>query len=109
MSDIKQFLFNKKQLEVIEAFKKGNVRLFLEGGRRSGKSIIAAYLIDWICTRTPGMEAYVYRDTFESIRKDTHRIFEDKPGWLAGKGTWKNGHKEFHYANGSIIYFQYTH
>lgn len=108
MTQVKQFQFNDKQLEVINAFKKGSNRLFLEGGVRSGKSVVCAYLIDWICSRTPGMEAYVYRDTYESIRKDTHRILKDNPGWLNGKGQWKEGSKEFHYSNGSKIFFQYT-
>lgn len=54
------------------------------------------------------MEFYVYRDTYESITKDTHRIMKDNPGFMNGKGTWHNGSKEFRYSNGSIIFFQYT-
>src|ERR1700722_5489551 len=108
VNQVKDLSFNEKQLEVIKAFKEGNSRLFLEGGVRSGRSLVAAYLIDYICQRTPGMEAYVYRDTYESIRKDTHRIMKDKPGFMNGHGQWKDGSKEFHYGNGSKIFFQYT-
>jgi hypothetical protein len=108
MPDIKKIDFNDKQLEAINSMKKGCNSFFFEGGVRSGKSVLAAWMIDYICSHTPGMEAYIYRDTFESIRKDTHRIMEDKPGFLNGKGVWKFGHKEFHYNNGSRIFFQYT-
>ena len=108
MVEVKKWVFNDKQLEIIESLKKGNTRFFLEGGVRSGKSVVAAWMIDYICSHCPGMEAYVYRDTYESIRKDTHRIMKDNPGFLNGKGQWREGSKEFHYANGSKIFFQYT-
>ena len=108
MPDIKKLAFNDKQLEIVKALSKGTNKFFLEGGVRSGKSLIACWMIDYICTHMPGMEAYIYRDTYESIRKDTHRIFKDNPGFLAGKGTWHEGSKEFHYASGSKIFFQYT-
>ncbi len=106
--DVKNIIWNDKQQAVIQSFKNKNTRLFLHGGVRSGKSYIAAWLIDFICSNNPGMTAFVFRQTFESIKTDTLNIFKRNPGYLSGKGVWKDGDREFNYTNGSKIYFRHT-
>lgn len=101
--------FLPKQQEVINLWAEGNDKIFFEGSIRAGKSLTFAYIIDFICSHTIGMEFYVYRDTFESIKKDTHRIFLDHPGFANGKAKLKELGKRLYYpSTQSNIFFQHT-
>jgi phage tail protein X len=107
MSNTKQIKWNAKQLQVINSLNLGN-KFFLEGGVRSGKSLLACWIMDWICSHTPGMTALVLRKSYESIKSDTHQILKANPGLLAGKGEWRDGSREFVYHNGSKILFRHA-
>ncbi len=98
-----------KQQEVIDLWANGHNQIFFDGAIRAGKSICFGKMIDFICSHTIGMEFYVYRDTFESIKKDTHRIFMDRPGFASGKAKLRDGGKQLYYPNTqSFIFFQHT-
>ena len=102
-------VFLPQQQKVINAWAKGADKIFFEGAIRAGKSICFSYIIDFICSHTIGMEFYIYRDTFESIKKDTHRIFQDHPGFAQGKGVMKDNGKRMYYpSTNSNIFFQHT-
>jgi hypothetical protein len=108
MSKTKEIKFNLKQQEIIESLVDYN-KIFVEGGVRSGKSFLICFLIDYICTKTPGMVALVLRKSYESIKTDTHIIFMHSPGFLTpDKGTWSDGKRQFNYNNGSVIYFRHA-
>jgi hypothetical protein len=103
------FVWLPKQKECIESFAKGEERIFFEGAVRAGKSVCFAYIIDFICSHTIGMEFYIYRDTFESIKKDTHRILTANPGFANGKAILKDQGKSLYYPDThSTIFFQHT-
>lgn len=111
----KDWVWNQKQMKIINSVKKeiynpdnDTVRAFIYGGIGSGKSVSILYLIDLICQMTPGMTALVLRRTFESLKTDTFNILKREPGILSpAKGTWKANGKEFHYNNGSVIFFSH--
>ncbi len=101
--------FNPKQLEIIDSvFKQGHNKLFIHGGVRAGKSWVVLYMIDMICRYTPGMTAVVGRKTFEALHRDTFEITDRDPAIFQKKyGAWKNNHHEYHYKNGSKIFFMH--
>lgn len=104
----KTISFNKKQEDIIESLIDHN-KIFVEGGVRSGKSFLICWMIDYICSRTPGMTALVLRKSYESIKTDTHIILKHSPGFLTpDKGTWSDGSRQFNYNNGSKIYFRHA-
>lgn len=108
MAQIKEITWTGKQLNIINSLEESN-KIFVEGGVRSGKSFLICWLIDWICTRTPGMTALILRKSYESIKTDTHIIFKSNPGFLTpDKGTWADGSRQFNYHNGSKIYFRHA-
>jgi phage terminase large subunit len=104
----KQITWNNKQKEVIESLIDHN-KIFVEGGVRSGKSFLICWIIDYLCSRTPGMTALVLRKSYESIKTDTHMILKHSPGFLTqDKGVWADSSRQFNYNNGSRIYFRHA-
>lgn len=74
----------------------------------SGKSVCIAFLVDFICRNTPGINFLCARRSFESIRLDTMEILKRNPGILdSGKGKWTDKGKTFAYYNGSILHFEH--
>lgn len=89
---------------------KETIKFFVHGGKGAGKSVAMLWAINFICERTPGISCLVVRRTFQGLKTDTMNILKRQPypGILTGvKGKWKNGMEEFHYDNGSIIYFKH--
>jgi phage terminase large subunit len=111
MAEVRSIKWNLKQQEIIKSLTEHN-RIFVEGGVRSGKSVCVAWMIDYICRKTPGMVAYVFRKSYEQIKTDTHVIFGQNPGFLTpDKGKWADGKREFRYNatyGNSIIYFRHA-
>lgn len=108
MPKVKEIIWNKKQQEILEALVDHN-KILVEGGVRSGKSFLIMYMIDFICSKTPGMTALVLRKSYESIKTDSHIILKHKPGYLTpDKGQWADGSRQFNYNNGSRIYFRHA-
>lgn len=106
--NIKRITWNKKQVEIINSLSNCN-KLFIEGGVRSGKSFLICWIIDYICSKTPGMVALILRKSYESIKTDTHIILKHSPGFLTpDKGQWTDGSRQFNYNNGSRIYFRHA-
>jgi hypothetical protein len=104
----KNIVWNSKQEAIIESLVDNN-KIFIEGGVRSGKSFLVCFLIDYICSRTPGMVALILRKSYESIKVDTHIILKHNPGFLTpDKGAWADGSRQFNYHNGSKIYFRHA-
>lgn len=110
-------IWNPKQKQVINTTisaihnsKSDTIKLFVHGGKGAGKSVAMLWLINLICERTPGISALVVRKTFKGLKTDTMNILkrDPYPGILTGvKGKWANGIEEFHYDNGSVIYFSH--
>ena len=108
MARVKNIVWNAKQSEIIESMVDNN-RFFIEGGVRSGKSFLVLWMIDYICSRTPGMTALVLRKSYESIKTDSHIILKHSPGFLTPeKGAWSDGSRQYNYNNGSRIYFRHA-
>ncbi len=109
MAEVRSFTWNDKQTEIIKSLATHN-KLFIEGGVRSGKSWVVAWMIDYICRKQPGMVALVLRKSYEAIKTDTHVIFGQNPGFLTpDKGKWRDNKREFRYNEtygNSIIYFR---
>ena len=103
--------WNLRQTDIINSLASSD-KIFIEGGVRSGKSVCVAWMIDYICRKTPGMVAYVLRKSYEAIKTDTHVIFAKNPGFLTpDKGKWKDGGREFQYNEkygNSVIYFRHA-
>lgn len=110
----RKLTWNKKQLEIVKALATDS-KFFIEGGVRSGKSLVILWMIDYLCRKMPGTVCLILRKSFESIKTDTHVILNKNPGILnmadengKKKGEWKDGKRQFDYSNGSTIYFRHT-